>query len=100
MKTRKHSLEFKEKVVKEYLAGKGYTVVCREYEIRNSQLSHWVKQWKQLGTFPDGRGKHNKGGRPKCLDPGEMTKDEYIKFLEMENDVLKQLRSLNSKKQS
>jgi len=98
MKYKRYTLEFKEKAVKEYLAGKGMMAVCRENEINKAQLRHWANQWKEFGTFPYGRGKAQLG-RPKSVDTSKMSKDEYIKYLEMENDILKSLRSLNNKKQ-
>jgi len=99
-KNKSYSLELKEKIVKEYLAGKRQSEILLEYEIHKSQLHHWVRQYKQFGTFPDGRGKA-KTGRPRLnkIDISQMTKDEYIAYLEMENDILKYLASLKKKSQ-
>lgn len=97
---KKYSNEFKEKIVKEYLKGKSQSKISLEYEIHKSQLYHWTNQYEEFGTFPDGRGKA-KTGRPKLykVDTSKMTKDEYISYLEMENDILKYLASLKKKNQ-
>lgn len=100
-KNKSYSNELKETIVKEYLEGKGQSAILLEYEIHRTQLHHWVSQYKQFGTFPDGRGKAKGGGRPKLnkVDTSQMTKDEYISYLEMENDILKYLTSLKKKNQ-
>jgi len=95
----KYSDEFKEKVVKEYLAGARLTDITMKYEIHKTQLSVWTKKWREHGCFPDGRGKA-KTGRPKIttVNKDEMTKDEYINYLEMEIDILKYIAFLEKKK--
>ena len=97
---KKYSDEFKEKVVKEYLDGGRHRDILLKYEIHKSVLHKWVAQFKEFGAFPDGRGK-SKTGRPKLnkVDTSQMTKDEYIAYLEMENDILKHLASLKKKNQ-
>jgi len=99
-KNKSYSNELKEKIVKEYLEGNRQSKILSEYEIHRSQLYHWVSQYKKYGTFPDGRGKGSTG-RPKLnkVDTANMTKDEYIAYLEMENDILKYLASLKKKNQ-
>lgn len=96
----KYSNELKEKVVKEYLSGKRQSLICLEYGIHKTQIYRWVAKYKEVGTFPDGRGK-SKTGRHKLnkIDTSKMTKDEYIAYLEMENDILKYLASLKKKNQ-
>lgn len=95
-KYKSHSKEFKLKVTKEYLDGGRLVELTRKYEINKSQILHWKKQYEEFGDFPDGRGK-SKIVRPKSKDTSKMTKDEYIRYLEMENDILKLIRSLNKK---
>jgi len=97
----KYSIELKKKVIKEYLSGARVCDLLRKYDIKHkSQIFHWRNQYEEFGTFPDGRGKA-KIGRPKLnkVDTSEMTKDEYIAYLEMENDILKYLASLKKKNQ-
>ena len=70
--------------------------LVRKYELSDkSRIRLWHKQYLEYGCFPDGRGKASKG-RPPKVDLKQMSKDEYIAYLEMENDILKQLRSLNN----
>lgn len=95
MKYNKYSKETKKKVVEEYLSGKSMKEVMTKYGLKShSQLRHWRDQYLKYEDFPDGRGKGS-SGRPKNVDTTQMTKDEYIAYLEMENDILKRLRSLS-----
>lgn len=85
----------KKKAVEEYLSGSRLKDVMSKYGIKSdAQIRKWRDQYLELGYFPDGRGKGS-SGRPKNIDNTQMTKDEYIEYLEMENDILKQLRSLS-----
>lgn len=95
MANKKYSDELKLQVVQEYLAGGRPTELIRKYGISDTKrIRFWKKQYITYGCFPDGRGKGSHG-RPRKIDTSQMTKDEYIAFLEMENDILKQLSSLN-----
>ncbi len=95
----KHYLEeFKINVVKDYLSGTRYSEILSKYDIDKDRLLSWTKQYKQTGRCEDRTGKKAKG-RNKKIDIKDMTKDEYIRYLEMENDILKQLRSLNNSRQ-
>ncbi len=99
MANKKYSNELKKKVVEEYLAGVRLMDLVRKYDLTDkSRVLRWRDKYIKYGEFPDGRGKGAKG-RPHKTDTSKMTKDEYIQYLEMENDILKQLSSLNSKKQ-
>lgn len=99
--SKKYSDELKEQVVKEYLSGAGPSELVRKYSLSHkNRVFVWRDKYLKFGAFPDGRGKNNNGGRPKSIDTTKMTKDEYIQFLEMENDILKQLRSLSNKRPS
>lgn len=94
--------EVKIRAVQDYLGGLGYNETIAKYEICRSQLRVWVQQYRETGRCEDGTGKSPKAGkgigRPKQVKPGEMTQEEYIRYLEMENDILKTLSSLNSRK--
>ncbi len=91
--------EFKEKVVKEYLAGARPSDLAAKYEVNNTQIFRWSKKWQEQGSFKDNRGKRGKGKKPKVtkIDTSKMTKDEYIAYLEMELDILKYIASLEKK---
>ena len=92
--------EFKIQVVKDYLSGTKHNEVIRKYCIEKTRLQKWTKQYKDTGRCEDRSGKSSKGaGRPRKVDLETMTKEEYIQYLEMENNILKQLSSLNSSRQ-
>lgn len=57
--------EFKEQVVKEYLAGARPSDLAAKYEINNTQIFRWSQKWKDNGTFKDKRGKKGKGKKSK-----------------------------------
>ena len=94
-----YSNELKEQVVKEYLEGAKMNELVLRYELADkSRIRKWRDQFITYGCFPDRRGTGKGGGRPRNVDTSSMTQEEYIRYLEMENDILKQLRSLSSKK--
>ena len=94
-----YSNELKERVVKEYLEGAKMNELVLRYELADkSRIRKWRDQFLNYGCVPDGRGTGKCGGRPRNADTSSMTQEEYIRYLEMENDILKQLRSLSSKK--
>lgn len=101
MGNRTYTEEFKLKIVTEYLRDKKTNELLRRYELNKSQLYHWVKQYKEFGCFPDGRGKKSTG-RPRVTktNTSKMTKDEYIAYLEMELDILKYAAFLEKKSQA
>lgn len=94
-----YSNELKERVLKEYLEGAKMNELVLRYELADkSRIRKWRDQFLKYGCFPDGRGTGKGGGRPRNVDTSSMTQEEYIRYLEMENDILKQLRSLSNKK--
>lgn len=94
--------EFKILVVKEYLNGNGFADTVRKHDIAPGRLKAWVSQYRETGRCEDRTGKSPKAGkgsgRRKQIKPDEMTQEEYIRHLEMENDILKMLSSLNDRK--
>lgn len=99
MANKKYSDELKKKVVEEYLAGARMSDLVRKHELSDkNRIRLWRDQYLEHGSFPDRRGKGSKG-RPHKTDTSKMTKDEYIHYLEMENDILKHLSSLSNKNQ-
>lgn len=86
----------KEQVVKEYLADSRMMELVRKYDLSDkSRIQRWKNKYLGYGEFPDGWGKKG-GGRPRKVDPTAMTEQEYIRYLKMENNIQKQLRSLSS----
>lgn len=95
--SKKYSNELKEQVVREYLSGAKMMELVRKYDLSDkSRVQKWRDKYLEYGGFPDGRGRRKGGGRPCKVDTSTMTQQEYIVYLEMENDILKQLRSLSS----
>lgn len=95
--------DFKIMIVKEYLGGIGLADINNKYNLKKGRLLKWVKQYRETGRCEDRTGKQPKAGkgsgRPRKVNTEEMTDQEYISYLEMENEILKTLSSLNSKKQ-
>ena len=98
-KNNTYTPEFKIKLVKEYLKGGiSYENLKNKYNLLSStQLKNWVKQYNEFGEFSfyeEKRGRKSTG-RPK--DYNKMTDAEKVKYLEMENDVLKKVAALTQK---
>lgn len=99
MANKRYSDELKKQVVEEYLAGARMSDLVRKYDLADkSRILRWRNKYLEHGSFPDFRGKGSPG-RPRSIDTSKMTKDEYIAYLEMENKILKKLRSLNNDQQ-
>ena len=50
---RSFSKEFKEQVVKLYLAGKPRNEIIKEYELTPSAFDKWIRQHKETGSFKE-----------------------------------------------
>ena len=93
MAYKKYSDELKLQVVKRYLAGEGCMKLVREYGIPDKgMLRKWAEKYQRYGHLTDCR----KSLYRNSPDRSKMSDEEYIRYLEMENDILKQLRSLNN----
>jgi len=88
---KKYSLEFRNKVARERLEeGASIPYLQKKYEIPSqAQIVNWTNWFSENGTAQQLTGK--KRGRPKT-DPNSM--EERLKFLEMENALLKKLNEL------
>ena len=103
-KNNKYSYEFKKEAVEKYLSGElgGCTNAARKLGLRNeTQLLNWTKLYKQDPELlkQDNRGKASikdgvKKGRPKQIKLNELSKDEQIEYLKMENAILKKAKAL------
>ena len=103
---KKYSPELKLKVVEEYLSSKGSSVfIADKYALSSGKrVLVWVKQYKKYGEkyfYTETRGKTTKAENPKKGRPKKYEKilstEEKIKFLEMENAVLKKVMALRQK---
>ena len=103
-KNNKYSYAFKKEAVEKYLSGElgGCTHAARELGLRNkTQLLNWTKLYKQDPELlkQDNRGKASikdgvKKGRLKKIKLNELSKDEQIEYLKMENAILKKAKAL------
>lgn len=98
-KNNAYTPEFKIKLVKEYLkGGMSYNDLKSKYNIPSATpIKGWVKQYNELGKssfYEEKRGRKSTG-RPKDYD--KMTDAEKVKYLEMENAILKKVAALTQK---
>ena len=103
---KKYSPELKLKVVEEYLSSQGSSgFIADKYALSSGRrVLIWVKQYKRHGEkyfYTETRGKTTKAENPKKGRPKKYEKilstEEKIKFLEMENSVLKKVMALRQK---
>ena len=99
----KYSYEFKKEAVEKYFTGQygGYDILGARLGLRSSkQLRDWVKLYRQDPDLlkQDGRTLRKKDGvrkgKPKNVDTDELSKDEQIEYLKMENAILKKVKAL------
>ena len=100
----KYSPEFKKEAVEKYLSGElgGLTISARKLGLRSKeQLRQWSILYREDPELlkHDGRGKSSakdgvRKGRPKKVNVDELDKDEQIKYLKMENAILKKAKAL------
>ena len=99
----KYSYEFKKGAVEKYFTGQygGYDILSARLGLRSSkQLRDWVKLYRQDPDLlkQDGRTLRKKDGvrkgKPKNVDTDELSKDEQIEYLKMENAILKKVKAL------
>ena len=100
----KYSPEFKKEAVEKFLTGKigGLEIAARRLGLRShTQLKKWTAKYledpeflkvdgREKGLLKDGARK----GRPKRIKLEELSKDEQIEYLKMENAVLKKAKAL------
>lgn len=98
-KQQKYTKEFKIKVVKSYLSGEygGLKKTAEYYELKDKrQVKDWLKIYKEKGTeafLIETRGRLS-SGRPRSAKLDEMSLEEQVKWLKMENDILKKAKAL------
>ena len=100
---KKYSPEFKKEAVEKYLSGLygGYDLLSKELGLRSSrQLKVWVKIYREDPELlkQDGRQLGKKDGvnkgRPKKIRLEELSLEEQIEHLKMENAILKKVKAL------
>ena len=99
----KYSPEFKKKAVEKYLSGLygGYDLLSRELGLRSSrQLKDWVRKYLLDPELLDQDGRHLgkkdgvQKGRPKKVNLEELSLEEQVEHLKMENAILKKAKAL------
>ena len=80
---RSFSKEFKLQMVQLYLNGKPAKEITQEYDLTESSIHNWVRQYENTKSF-----KSKDNMTPEQIEL--IQKDKRIKQLEMENDILKQ----------
>ncbi len=99
-KNKKYSKELKIEVVKEYLKGEQSAGELTEHYDLSSEnrIYAWVRAYEAGNTkFIETRGRltGDTKGRPKKIKSfDQMSKDEYIEYLELENKILKELAEM------
>ena len=98
-----YSPEFKKEAVEKYLSGElgGCDIAVKKLGIRSTtQLMNWVKLYREDPELlkQDGRRSGKKDGvrkgRPKKMKLDELSKDDQIEYLKMENAILKKAKAL------
>lgn len=99
-KSNKYSAEFKIEVVKAYLSNEygGMARIANKYNLRIKRVSDWIKIYRNKGPeafLVETRGRNsNGGGKLKTIRLDEMSLEEQVKYLKMENDILKKVQAL------
>ena len=88
----KYSYEFKLMVVEDYFSGYsgGINKVTKKYGLKsNKQIRDWIKLYQEDPKLleTEVRGKNSKG-RPKTIKLDEMSLEQQVEYLKMENDIL------------
>ena len=83
--------EFKKQLVDLYHAGKRKCDIIREYDVSHSMLDRWIMQDECSGSFKEADNR-----TPEQQELIELRK--RMKYLEMENDILKQAALIMGRK--
>jgi transposase-like protein len=99
-----YSPDFKKEAVERYMSGElgGMTTAVRKLGMKShKQLRNWIKLYRQDPELlkQDNRGKASRKdgvrkGRSKKVKLDELSKDEQIEYLKMENAILKKAKAL------
>lgn len=77
--------EEKEKIVKDYLNGKGIKTIEKEYQVRNAQVYRWLEKYEKYGID----GLKSKTGKHKNHVAGLYFKKPKSKIEELELELMK-----------
>ena len=98
-KNKRYSAEFKVTVAEAYLSNEygGYRRVAEKYNLRSKRVFDWVKIYRNQGPeafLMENRGRSSNGGRKKQIKLDELSLEEQVEYLKMENDILKKVKAL------
>jgi len=94
-----YTVELKLAAVQKFLAGSTKAEILLEFGISNRALfDKWVAAYRQLGA--NGLVAKSKGRKPQSKDLSKQSLEERVRFLEMENEVLKKLHALMDQDQA
>ena len=77
--------EEKEKIVKDYLNGKGIKTIEKEYQVRNAQVYRWLEKYEKYGVD----GLKSKTGKHKNHVAGLYFRKPKSKIEELELELMK-----------
>ena len=77
--------EEKEKIIKEYLNGKGIRTIEKEYQVRNAQVYRWLEKYEKYGID----GLKSKTGKHKNHVAGLYFRKPKSKIEELELELMK-----------
>ena len=77
--------EEKEKIVKDYLNGKGIKTIEKEYQVRNAQVYRWLEKYEKYGIA----GLKSKTGKHKNHVAGLYFRKPKSKIEELELELMK-----------
>lgn len=77
--------EEKEKIVKDYLNGKGIKTIKKEYQVRNAQVYRWLEKYEKYGID----GLKSKTGKHKNHVAGLYFRKPKSKIEELELELMK-----------
>ena len=77
--------EEKEKIVKDYLNGKGIKIIEKEYQVRNAQVYRWLEKYEKYGID----GLKSKTGKHKNHVAGLYFRKPKSKIEELELELMK-----------
>lgn len=95
----KYSTELKIQAVEAYLNGEygGLMPTAKHFGLKDkSQLRDWIKIYNEYGPesfLVETRGRKSKG-KLKSINLDEMTLEQQVEYLKMENDILKKVKAL------
>ena len=96
-KNNKYSAEFKIQIVKGVVSGEdSIRGFAKKYNIHNDVVRKWVNNYKEHGEeyfLAEHRGRHQKPKNSE-VDLDSMTLEEQVRYLKMENAILKKAKAL------